>query len=277
MDMRGAIVFLAAGLAMALPCHSADAAHAAIDYLAREVPRWQPENHCFSCHNNGDAARALLLAKARGYDVPPGALADTLEWLRKPAAWDDAHANPGFSDRKLARIQFSAALAEAVRGGAAAASERFGARGRTAAAITGERWRVEDRYRRSNRSAGHLWIGTGHLHGEAHARNRGSGSLPSCDRERQPLAACDCAGQRARPRGDFAGSTGYRGETLGAAARRAERRRRLGSAAPRAIGSFRRGRYAARLEGSQRHHAGGSHRAGTSVSREVPTQRRIVA
>ena len=62
----------------------------------------------------------LLLAKTRGYDVPPSALADTLEWLRKPAAWDDAHGNPGFSDRKLARIQFSAALAEAVRSGAAA-------------------------------------------------------------------------------------------------------------------------------------------------------------
>ena len=122
MDMRGAIVFLAAGLALASPGHSADAGRAAIDYLAHEVPRWQPENHCFSCHNNGDAARALLLAKARGYDIPPDALADTLEWLRRPAAWDETHGNPGFSDRKLARIQFSAALAEAVRGGAAVAS-----------------------------------------------------------------------------------------------------------------------------------------------------------
>jgi hypothetical protein len=121
MDMRGAIGLLAAGLAMALPCHSADAARAAIDYLAREVPRWGPENHCFSCHNNGDAARALLFAKSRGYDVPAGALTDTLEWLRKPAAWDETHGNPGFSDRKLARIQFSAALAEAVRSGVAAA------------------------------------------------------------------------------------------------------------------------------------------------------------
>jgi hypothetical protein len=101
---------------MAPRANPADATHSAIEYLARETPRWRTENHCFSCHNNGDGARALLLAKAHGYDFPPDALIDTLEWLRKPAAWDDAHSNPGFSDRKLARIQFSAALAEAVRG-----------------------------------------------------------------------------------------------------------------------------------------------------------------
>lgn len=115
-----AIPALFAYLAITPLGHSADAAHSAIDFLARETPRWEPENHCFSCHNNGDAARALLLAKTRGYDVPSSALAGTLEWLRKPSAWDDAHSNPGFSDRKLARIQFSAALAEAVRTGAIA-------------------------------------------------------------------------------------------------------------------------------------------------------------
>jgi hypothetical protein len=108
-------------LAISPMAHCADVTQTAIDFLGREVPRWRPENHCFSCHNNGDGARALFLAKARGYTLPPDALTDTLEWLRKPAVWDDAHANPGFSDRKLARIQFSAALAEAVRGGVTAA------------------------------------------------------------------------------------------------------------------------------------------------------------
>src|SRR4051794_38197216 len=34
----------------------------AIHYLAREVPAWNREHHCFSCHNNGDAARALYAA-----------------------------------------------------------------------------------------------------------------------------------------------------------------------------------------------------------------------
>jgi predicted CxxxxCH...CXXCH cytochrome family protein len=100
----------------AIACHG-DAAHSAIEFLAREVPRWQPENHCFSCHNNGDAARALFLAKARGFSVAPASLADTINWLRKPESWDENHGNPAFSDRKLARVQFSAALAEAVRDG----------------------------------------------------------------------------------------------------------------------------------------------------------------
>jgi len=118
MGIYSAIGALSACLAFSPMGHCADVTRAAIDFLGREVPRWQPENHCFSCHNNGDAARALLLAQARGYTLPPDALADTLEWLRKPAIWDDAHSNPGFSDRKLARIQFSAALGEAVRGGA---------------------------------------------------------------------------------------------------------------------------------------------------------------
>ena len=34
----------------------------ALAYLAIEVPRWSSEHKCFSCHNNGDGARALYLA-----------------------------------------------------------------------------------------------------------------------------------------------------------------------------------------------------------------------
>lgn len=34
----------------------------AIGVLQREVPKWSRENGCFSCHNNGDAARALFAA-----------------------------------------------------------------------------------------------------------------------------------------------------------------------------------------------------------------------
>jgi hypothetical protein len=90
----------------------------AIDFLAREVPRWSRENHCFSCHNNGDAARALYAAVQRGYTVPGASLADTTGWLLQPANWDDNHGNPAASDKKLARIQFAAALAEAYRTGA---------------------------------------------------------------------------------------------------------------------------------------------------------------
>jgi squalene cyclase len=90
----------------------------AIDYLARETPRWSRENRCFSCHNNGDGARALYLASKRGYRVPAEALADTTAWLAAPEKWDSNPGEPGFSDKKLARIQFAAALVDAIEAGA---------------------------------------------------------------------------------------------------------------------------------------------------------------
>jgi hypothetical protein len=89
----------------------------AINYLVREVPRWSKENGCFSCHNNGDGARALYVAQQAGYRVPKSALADTTRWLLAPAGWDHNRANPAFGDKKLARIQFAAALAQAYDAG----------------------------------------------------------------------------------------------------------------------------------------------------------------
>jgi len=90
----------------------------AVEYLSREVPKWSRENHCFSCHNNGDAARSLFLAARSGYAVPAAALPATVEWLRQPANWENNQGTPGFgvpgfNDAKLARVQFSAALVEA--------------------------------------------------------------------------------------------------------------------------------------------------------------------
>ena len=87
----------------------------AVAYLSQEVPNWPRQNHCFSCHNNGDAARALYVARALSHRVPPDALQETTAWLLDPPAWDDPKGDPGFSDLKLARIQFAAALTEAVQ------------------------------------------------------------------------------------------------------------------------------------------------------------------
>src|SRR5207244_1600354 len=58
-------------------------------------------------------ARALYMARRQGYAVPTDALRDTTAWLARPADWDSNHGNPLASDKKLARIQFAAALAEA--------------------------------------------------------------------------------------------------------------------------------------------------------------------
>lgn len=81
----------------------------AVAFLAVEVPRWRREHPCYSCHNNGDATRALLAATKRGYDVGT-ALDDTLTWLAVPERWQENGARGGSEDLPLARIQFSSAL-----------------------------------------------------------------------------------------------------------------------------------------------------------------------
>jgi hypothetical protein len=89
----------------------------AVAFLTREVPRWSRENHCFSCHNNGDAARALYAAASAGYRLPADALADTTGWLSQPASWDHNGGDGPFSDKRLARVVFTGTLAVATRTG----------------------------------------------------------------------------------------------------------------------------------------------------------------
>jgi hypothetical protein len=85
-----------------------------VAFLAREVPRWARENRCYSCHNNGDAARALYEAARAGHLVAREALADTTGWLLRPADWDRNGGDGPFNDKRLARISFTAALATAL-------------------------------------------------------------------------------------------------------------------------------------------------------------------
>jgi len=89
----------------------------ALGFLVREVPRWSRENHCFSCHNNGDAARALYAAMQAGMPLPPEALADTNRWLAEPERWDHNGGEGPFSDKRLARLQFSFSLTAALASG----------------------------------------------------------------------------------------------------------------------------------------------------------------
>jgi hypothetical protein len=86
----------------------------AVAFLAREVPAWSGKHKCYSCHNNGDAAKALYQAARLSYPMPAEALADTTRWLSRPGGWDDNKGDPAFSDKALARIHFSAALSEAI-------------------------------------------------------------------------------------------------------------------------------------------------------------------
>ena len=84
--------------------------------MEAEVPRWPAENRCFSCHNNGDGARALYLSYRMKPASPAPALQGTSDWLQKPGEWGKS-GETGFGDQKLARIQFAAALVDAVDAG----------------------------------------------------------------------------------------------------------------------------------------------------------------
>jgi hypothetical protein len=86
----------------------------AVAFLAAEVPRWAKENNCYSCHNNGDAARALLAALKSGDLTQRAPLDDTLDFLSRPEKWDANGPEGPFKDKKLARIQFAAALLDAI-------------------------------------------------------------------------------------------------------------------------------------------------------------------
>jgi squalene cyclase len=89
----------------------------AVSLLAQEVPAWSRDNHCFSCHNNGDGARALYEASRKGHRIPSAALKDTTTWLARPDRWDKNKGDPGFSDQRLANIQFAASLLAATEAG----------------------------------------------------------------------------------------------------------------------------------------------------------------
>jgi hypothetical protein len=91
----------------------------ATTFLAREVAQWSRTNHCFSCHNNGDAARALYTAKRLGHSILDSSLVDTTTWLSHPDRWDRNGGDGPFNNKRLARIQFSAALQSAVESGLA--------------------------------------------------------------------------------------------------------------------------------------------------------------
>lgn len=92
--------------------------------LERESAAWSREKHCFSCHHNGDAARALFEAKRRGLPVKTESLAETLVWLSKPADWSKPAAEKpaggaagGADNLALARLQFANAALAAVNAG----------------------------------------------------------------------------------------------------------------------------------------------------------------
>jgi hypothetical protein len=89
----------------------------AIAYLALEVPAWPRQEKCFSCHNSGVAAAALFRAVGRGHEVADKALGETTRWLTQPTKWDAKREDGAATETALVRIQFAAALLEAMDAG----------------------------------------------------------------------------------------------------------------------------------------------------------------
>lgn len=95
----------------------ATAEEKAIGFLAREVPAWSKNNGCFSCHNDGDAARALYAASKKGYSIPQDALNATTAWVSQPNIWEQNKGDPWFSDKTLSSVQFASSLLAAFEAG----------------------------------------------------------------------------------------------------------------------------------------------------------------
>jgi len=119
----------------------------AVHFLIREVPAWSRNNGCFSCHNNGDGARALYAAAQNGYRIPAKILADTTAWVTQPNRWDHNKGDPGFSDQRLANIQFAASLLSALDAGRAKDRESLQEAARKVEADQGTdgAWHIEPR------------------------------------------------------------------------------------------------------------------------------------
>jgi len=97
----------------------------AVAFLAREVPEWPVRNKCYSCHNNGDAARALYAARRVAVPFETRSLESTNRWLVRPQDWKDNDPKEEFGDQRLASLQFAHALVAAVETGAVARDETF--------------------------------------------------------------------------------------------------------------------------------------------------------
>jgi hypothetical protein len=153
--MSARVIFLLSSLSLllfagcaqppAVPEAPGSAESRAVAFLQREVPAWSRENGCYSCHNNGDAARALYAASQNGYSLARNVLADTTAWVAQPEKWDSNKGDPGFSDQRLANLQFAAALVAALQAGHVRNTNALIDAARKVAADQGEdgAWRID--------------------------------------------------------------------------------------------------------------------------------------
>ncbi len=115
--IAGRLAWLILSTFAAAPVSAQTPTERAVRFLSKEVPSWAQENHCHSCHNNGDAARALYTAAQLGYPRLGPALVDTTAWLAAPQRWAKNRGDPQVSDQRLATVQFAHTLLTALEAG----------------------------------------------------------------------------------------------------------------------------------------------------------------
>ncbi len=87
----------------------------AFRYLASESLQWARDNKCYSCHNNGDAARALFLTASDSNEFSNPQWNELFSWYRKPEGWIDATNSDLDLSPTLGLVQFGAASRSALR------------------------------------------------------------------------------------------------------------------------------------------------------------------
>lgn len=82
----------------------------AVRYLSKASLTWPSENHCFSCHNNGDAVRVLAQVAPDELKRQENDWQAVYQWLVQPTQWETAKTEEASLSPILAPIQFGSAL-----------------------------------------------------------------------------------------------------------------------------------------------------------------------
>ncbi len=89
----------------------------AFNYLLDESSNWSGENNCFSCHNNGDAVRALLAYQQEPHTFAGSSWRKLLKWFDQPGEWLKSPSDEFGESPILTFIQFGTARLAAQSGG----------------------------------------------------------------------------------------------------------------------------------------------------------------
>lgn len=111
----GTLIALGAAISRAEEKKLDEAILKTIEFLSAEVPKWQTENDCASCHHQGEAARALIHAHHAGLVDAKPALESTIKWSSQPTQWKHNRGLAEANDPTLSNLQFALTLLDTHR------------------------------------------------------------------------------------------------------------------------------------------------------------------